>query len=107
MAWMLIEELLKNGTVFVAGFLLKGMWRAAVSNTIKGDASTCIIKNCQRLGVWRGLCPLCFNKAVLKVGSGETTWDELVSAGLCKAEVVDPFDDAYSKAMDCRPTRVE
>ena len=108
MAWTLWEEFLKVLLAWAVGYFLKGVTGGRMSNTIKGGASTCVIANCQRLGVRRGMCLVCYGKAKAKVTAGEVTWEALTEMGLCREDAcADPFDDAYSKAMDCRPTRTE
>lgn len=93
-AWML-EEVVKASIAFVARFLLK---RVGVMNEETG--TKCMIKNCSRhASAFRGLCLVCYGKAKKKVESGDTTWEKLEAMGLCKSNK-DPFDDAYSKAME-------
>lgn len=77
--------------------------------SMKGKVMTtgndlCMIKKCIRKAAigdasYRGLCLVCYGKAKAKVSSGETTWERLAEMGLCKHES-NPFDDAYTKAME-------
>lgn len=93
MAWTLLEDIIKAVVVFTAGYLFSTTWRALMNQT-------CLIKNCQRLAHSdrRGLCSVCYAKAKAKVDANQVTWERLAALGLCKVEV-DPFDDAYSKAV--------
>lgn len=68
----------------------------------------CMIQGCMRTKVRRGLCLVCYSRANKKVEAGETTWAKLAEMGLCESDR-DPFDDAYSRAMEGKdaetPTR--
>ena len=127
MAWTLWETLLgmltdlepvklviagvKAALGALGGYLLKRVWRLVMGGKdVDEDRNDglllgrCFIKTCLRLPsanpAHRGLCLVCFSKAKKKVESGDTTWDKLAEMGLCKSGGVDPFDDAYSKAME-------
>lgn len=92
MAWMLIEELVKVATVWVATYLVKVTWSKVM------EAKICMIPNCNALAARKGLCMKCYKKAKEKVDTNQTTWEALAEVGLCEREK-DPFDDAYSRAM--------
>lgn len=98
MAWTLFEELMKAGCVFLAGFFLKAVWSATMS-----EVKRCMIIGCGKFttegSYSRGLCMSCYKRAKAKVEAGETTWEKLAELELCQAER-NPFDDAYSKATE-------
>lgn len=95
MAWML-EEITKALLGITVGLFLKGVMQMAV-----GDK--CFIKECSRPAVpqiiYRGLCFVCYSSAKRKIKTEGATWEKLEELGLCKP-AKDPFDDAYSKAME-------
>lgn len=101
-AWTLLEELVKAGVVFLAGFFLKGSCRG-IATTWRWmvEIRRCKIDGCGAAAgsATRGLCLKCYGKAKAKVEAGHTTWARLAEVGLCEAENNDPFGDAYSKAM--------
>lgn len=96
MAWMLCEELLKLAVVYAVELFLK-----VCKGIVVTSINQCKIPRCRhpRADSMRGLCIQCYSKAKKKVQSGETSWDRLVEMGLCDNET-DPFDDAYSRALD-------
>lgn len=56
---------------------------AAGSSGFRGpSAGLCIIPNCTRQAVCRGLCTTCYQNAKKQVCRGIITWDELISLGL-------------------------
>lgn len=112
MAWMLFEYLLsldpykfaltatKSACAAVASYFLKRVWRSIVPEVVSGKG--CIIKACMRpAGQYRGLCLICYSKAKKKVAAGEVTWEKLEELGLAVSDA-DPFDDAYTRAMEVR-----
>ena len=60
----------------------------------------CMIEECKRLAVCRGLCWACYQKAVRYVKSGRTTWDQLVSAGFAKATNRSPYSNPLGKEFE-------
>lgn len=97
--WPLLLSSLKAGAVAAAGYILKRVWGKMVG------ASKCTTPKCYHsvspTVQTYGLCVQCFNRAELKVELGETTWEKLAQMGLCiYPKQTDPFDDAYSKAME-------
>lgn len=84
----------KAGAGAAGGYFLKRLGGVFVSGTDK-----CVIGKCVRHSYKMGLCMQCYSKAKSKVEREETDWDKLAQLGLCKIEG-DPFDDAYSRAME-------
>lgn len=95
MAWMLFENLMVSAVAFVIGVLVKGIWRCLMSEK-------CMINGCFRLcsASSHGLCLVCYGRAKKKVEAGEVTWQKLAELGLCKHQSDNPFDDAYTRAME-------
>lgn len=83
----------------LGGVFLKVMWRAVMGYETAADK--CMITGCSGFVAnnRRGLCNNCYKRAKAKVDSGETTWGILAERGLCVGKA-DPFDDAYSRAME-------
>lgn len=85
----------------VCGFLFKKVIGCFMSETAR-----CKIKTCRGFGTpaTRGLCQVCYKAAKAKVQNGETTWNALVSVGLCdlleSEKSRSAFDDAFQKAME-------
>lgn len=94
MEWMLCEAALRALVGFVVGLILKGMWRAVM------EIKRCMISGCGGVASRRGLCLKCYARAKLKVTTGETTWEKLAEKGLAECASDNPFDDAYTKAME-------
>ncbi len=93
MAWTLFEMVIGALAEMLSSIILKGIWRATMGER-------CLIKACMRTaGGKHGLCLVCYSRAKKKVDAGETTWEKLEELGLCKGQA-DPFDDAYTKAME-------
>lgn len=42
----------------------------------------CLAPGCQREAKVRGLCTSCYVTATCKINAGETTWEQLMAAGL-------------------------
>lgn len=103
MAWMLCGlefdvcetavVIAKAAVGAIGGYFLKRMWRAAV------EIKNCMITGCSGIASRRGLCLNCYSRAKKLVESGETTWEKLAERGLCEGKG-NPFDDAYTRAME-------
>lgn len=66
------------------------------------DLKRCVIPSCPRVAAEgrRGLCLVCYSAAKKKVEAHETTWEKLAEKGLCEDMSDNPFNDAYSRAME-------
>lgn len=98
MARMLFEEALKSLVVLTIGCVF-GLIGRVIMIVQTGEVRRCMIPGCSSAASQRGLCLKCYSRAKAKVDAGETTWDKLIERGLCEA-VKDPFDDAYTRAME-------
>ena len=43
----------------------------------------CMTEDCERAASWKGLCSSCYGCARQLVEQNKTTWDELLSMGMC------------------------
>ena len=108
MVWMLIDLVIDLRAVAmllskallgaVVGYFFKRVWRAVMPESKK-----CAVERCMRqaTAATRGMCLICYGKAKKKVEDGEVTWQTLEELGMC-GKPSDPFDDAYSRAMENR-----
>lgn len=85
--------LVKSAASATGSYLLKKVWSAVITNK-------CLVPGCIRKASMRKLCLICYSQAKQKVESGETTWEKLAVLGLCEKKEVNPFDDAYNRAME-------
>lgn len=85
--------------------LVSEIWRNGQPKTTWWMMPAIVSKKCMIEGCYfgatgkRGLCPKCYGRAKKIVESGDSTWEKMVERGLCTEER-DPFDDAYSRAME-------
>lgn len=106
MAWMLwvldnvdvkllVMSALKAGGGALAACVLKKVWSKVMPVTKK-----CMIDKCMGVAAQRGMCLQCYSKAKKKVDAGLVTWERLAEMGLCTRDGDDPFNDAYTRAME-------
>lgn len=51
----------------------------------------CMTKDCGKVAQWKGLCRSCYGQALRLIEQEKTTWEELMTMGLCVLDQPKPF----------------
>jgi hypothetical protein len=71
------------------------------------DKPLCLIADCNRKAMSRGLCESHYSLAKFAVMRGETSWRELMDLGLCKVSNAYNRKAAFHKLLDDRRSRAK